>query len=57
MQFKNATQLELDISKCIHRCESELPACELSTTIVINLSNAVNELQRLRNIIESQNKE
>lgn len=57
MQFQNATKLELDISKCIHRCESELPACELATTIVICLSNAVNELQKLREIIETKNKE
>ena len=57
MQFQNATRLELDISKCIHRCESELPACELATTIVICLSDAVNELQKLREIVESKNKE
>ena len=52
MQFVGATNLELRISECIYRCETELPASELETDIVTCLSDASNELQRLRGIIE-----
>lgn len=52
MQLQGATELELRISQCMARCESELPASELETTIVSCLSDAVNELQRLRKIIK-----
>ena len=54
MQFKGATDLELRLSECIHRCETELPASELETTIVICLGHAIGELQRLRGIISSE---
>lgn len=53
MQLKNATNLELRLSECTYRCETELSASELETTIVCCLSDATNELQRLRGIIES----
>lgn len=53
MQFKGATNLELRLSECIYRCETELPASELETTIVSCLGDAMNELQRLRKIIVS----
>lgn len=48
MQYKNATELELRLAEAIDRCERELPASELETTVVVCLSDAANELQRLR---------
>lgn len=54
MQFKNATYLELKLSKCTNRCENELPSNELTTEIVYCLSEAANELQRLRSIIKEE---
>lgn len=51
MQYKNATNLELRLSECVNRCETELPASELETTIVVCLSDAANELQRLRAVV------
>ena len=48
MQLANATKLELQIHETLLRVEKELPASELATTIAVALSNAVEELQRLR---------
>ena len=48
MQLIGATPLEKECYDLCHRCESELPAGKLSTDIVVALSNASNELQRLR---------
>jgi hypothetical protein len=48
MQLQGATELELKIRKVVERCEAELPASELETTIVTTLSDAGAELQRLR---------
>ena len=48
MQFEGATELELKLSSVIQRTERELPASTLATDIVVVLSDAANELQRLR---------
>ena len=48
MQFEGATELEMKLSSVIGRCERELPASTLETDIVVALSDAANELQRLR---------
>jgi hypothetical protein len=54
MQLENATNLELRLAECCYLCETQLPASELETKIVSCLSDAANELQRLREIIKSQ---
>lgn len=57
MQLKNATNLELRLMECVHRCETELPASELETRVVSCMCDAANELQRLRGIITLINSE
>lgn len=51
MQLHNATDLELRLMVCVDRCETELPASELETSIVTCLCDAASELQRLCGII------
>lgn len=53
MQYQEATELELRLAECTDRCARELPAGELETTIEVCLSDAVNELQRLRTQIKA----
>lgn len=48
MQLVGATPLELELVKVIGQVERDLPASKLATDIVVALSNAAAELQRLR---------
>lgn len=49
----NETELELRLQEACYRCESELPASELETTIVSVLSDAERELRRLRGLFDA----
>lgn len=51
MQLVGATELERRLYDVVQRCEQEMPASELETTIVTTMCSAMNELQRLRNLI------
>ena len=53
MQMEGASQLELRLMACLHRCETELPASDLESTIASCQSDAATELQRMRSIIET----
>jgi len=48
MQLQGATERERRIYDLCLRVEKEMPASELATTIVMALSDAGEELQRLR---------
>lgn len=48
MQLEGMTSLEARIVEAMRRVETELPAGELSTSLVVVLSDAVHELQRNR---------
>lgn len=48
MQLDGATELERRTYDMCHRVETELPASSLATSIVMCLSDAGTELQRLR---------
>jgi hypothetical protein len=51
MQLQGATKLERELYDVCIVCEETMPASEFETRLVVALSNASNELQRLRNLI------
>lgn len=48
MQLQHATELELYLYAACIRAERELPASNIATAVVKGMSDAANELQRLR---------
>ena len=54
MQLEGATELEVRLYETCRDADAQLPASELATRIVSAMSDAGNELQRLRSVAWTQ---
>lgn len=53
MQMHGATPIELRLHEMILECESAMPPSEFETRLVVAMSDGVNELQRLRGLLDA----